>query len=135
MDKQVVIEKVKAAISNSCGMEIDTIKPESTLFDDLAITSIDMVDILYMLETEFNISLKISDIENESRGELNGAPFEIDNVITAEGLDAIKRKVPEIPGDKLKPGLTIHEIVNLITVEILANMVLFKIQQQEITQK
>jgi acyl carrier protein len=135
MNKEAVIEKVKAAISNSCGIEIESIKPESTLFDDLTITSIDMVDILYMLETEFNVSLKISDIETESRGELNGAPFEIDNVITAEGLDAIKRKVPEIPEEKLKVGLTIHEIANLITVEILANMVLFKIQQQEIAEK
>jgi acyl carrier protein len=131
MNKETVIEKVKAAISNSCGIEIENIKSESTLFDDLAITSIDMVDILYMLETEFNVSLKISDIETESRSELNGAPFEIDNVITPEGLNAIKKKVPEIPEEKLKPGLTIHEIANLITVEILANMVLFKIEQQE----
>jgi hypothetical protein len=101
------------------------------LFGDLTITSIDMVDILYMLETEFDVSLKISDIEMESRNELNGAPFEIDNVITPEGLQAIKKKVPEIPEEKLKPGLTIHEIANLMTVEILANMVLYKIQQTE----
>ncbi|OFY67272.1 MAG: hypothetical protein A3H98_02120 [Bacteroidetes bacterium RIFCSPLOWO2_02_FULL_36_8] len=127
MNEEIIFEKVKTAISNSCGIEKETILPESTLFNDLAITSIDIVDILYTLETEFNITLKISDLETESRNELKGVPFEIDNVITKEGLEVLKKRLPEISDEKLKPGITIYEIINLVTVRILCRMILFKI--------
>ncbi len=129
MDEKIVYEKVRAAISSSCGIEIEKITPESTLFNDLGITSIDVVDIMYTLETEFNITLNVSEIESEAREELLGASFEVDNVITKEGLIALKKRLPEIPEDKLKNGLTIFDIVNLITVNILCKMIIYKLNK------
>ena len=131
MNDQSIFEKVQKAISISCGIEEEKITMDATLFDDLAITSIDLVDILYYLESEFNVELKISDIEKESRKDLGNAPFEINNVLTAEGLEVLKKKLPEIPSAKIKPGLTTYDIINLITVKILCNMITMKLEQIE----
>ena len=43
---------------------------EDTLFDKLEIDSIDLVDILFELETLYDIELKISDIELKAKEEL-----------------------------------------------------------------
>jgi acyl carrier protein len=131
MKNDEIVEKVIDVIAESTGFEKEKISPSSTLFDELSINSIDMVDILYTLEMEYDISLKISDLERDSREEMEGKPFEIDNVITEEGLVVLAKKLPEIPKEKLVPGLTVNEIVKLITVETLARMVHIKIEGKE----
>ena len=131
MKIEEVIDKVIESISESTGMEKDIIRPDFTLFKELSINSIDILDILYTLEIEYDISLKISDLEKDSRKELDGKAFEIENVITPEGLEVLKKKLPEIPQEKLVPGLTVFEIIQLFTVETLAKMVLIKIEEKE----
>ncbi|MCK4344721.1 MAG: hypothetical protein KAX05_05485 [Bacteroidales bacterium] len=121
---------VQGAIADSCGIEKDTIKPENTLFNELGINSIDLIDILYTLEMEHDISLTISDIEKESRDELKGKPFEIDNVITDDALAVLKRMMPEIPSGKLKPGITVNDLIYLFTVESLCKLVINKIERK-----
>jgi acyl carrier protein len=132
MKKEEILEKVIRVIADSCGLDIGTIRPESTLFDELAVNSIDMVDILYTLEMEYDISLKISDLEKEARTELKGLPFEIDNVITDEGLKVLHNKLPEIPVDKMEKGLTVNGIIRLFTVQTLTNMLMLKIKEKEL---
>ena len=118
-------------ITESCGFKESEVKMEYTLFNELGINSIDMLDILFTLEMEYNISLKVSDLEQQSRAEMNGVPFEIDNVITDEGLDVLRKKMPELSNKALRKGITVNDIIHLLTVESLANMVLFKIENPE----
>lgn len=132
MTEQHIFEKVQDAISQSCGIALDKIKRNSTLFNELGITSIDIVDILYTLESDFSVTLTVSDMECEIRAEMNGVPYEIDNVITPEGLAALMRRLPEIPSDKLKTGLTIHEVFNFFTVESLCKMIIDKINRNDL---
>jgi acyl carrier protein len=131
MRKEEVIEKVIEVIAESTGMEAHLIRPDSTLFNELPVNSIDIVDILYSLEMEYDISLKLSDLEKQSRDAMNGKPFEIDNVVTDEGLKVLAEKMPEIPASKMVKGLTVNDIMKLITVESLANMVIYKLNSTE----
>jgi len=130
MKYEDVHAKVVEAIADSCGIDETLITNEKTLFVDLEISSIDLVDIFYTLEMEYDISMKISDMENEAIKEMDGVPFEIDNIITTEGLEALKRKMPEINAEKLVQGLTVNDIINLITVESLYQLVVLKIEQK-----
>ena len=117
MEKKEILEKVIEVIADSTGIEKEEILPGSTLFTELGINSIDMLDVLFSLEMEYDISLNVSDIEQESRGEMGGVAFEVENIITKEGLEVLKRRMPEIPPDKFVDGMTINNIISLITVE------------------
>jgi hypothetical protein len=44
-------------------------------------------------------------------------------VITAKGLEVLRRRMPEIDPDKLTEGLTMFEVIKLINIQSLANMV------------
>lgn len=125
-----VFEKVRDVISLSCGRDQDSIGLNQTVFKELGIDSIDYVDILFMLESAYGISLKVGDIERSARKEMGDIPFAINNIITPEGLELLKIKMPEIPDEKIKQGLAVHEIANLITVHTLCRMVIEKINQK-----
>lgn len=122
--------KVQEAIADSCGIDKSEIHKESSLFNDLKIDSIDMVDILYTLESEYDVELKVSDINKEAREELGDQPFEVDNIITKEGLEALKRKIPDIPEEGLELGISVHEVIKMITVKMLCNMVEIKLLEK-----
>jgi len=125
-----IIASVQEIIHQSSGVALADIQPNATLFDELAIDSIDMVDILFNLERKYGIELKISEIEQFSKAELGDEPFEVDQVITEKGLEVLRKRMPEIDPSKLVQGITIHDIIRLITVESLANMVIVQMDKK-----
>lgn len=124
-----VYEFIKNTISDSCGIETNIISPKKTLFNNLGITSIDIIDILYEIEMEYDISLKISDIEKQAKIALNGKPFSNRGILTKQAIDILKKKYPELATENLKFGISEQELINLITVEALVNMVLSKVKE------
>lgn len=118
-----IFKNVSTVIENSVGIEKGTIEMEDTLFDKLGIDSIDMVDILYELETLYGVTLKVRDIEAKAIEELGNVPYEIDGVITNEGLNVLRKHMSEIDPTAIKEGLTVHELVHLFTVHSLCKIV------------
>ena len=130
MTDNEILKTVQEVINQSSGLPLSEIHPNSTLFDELAIDSIDMVDILFNLERKYDIELKISEIEQYSKAELGDEPFEIDQIITERGLEVLRKRMPEIASEKLTTGITIHDIIRLITVQSLANMVAVQLEKK-----
>ena len=51
----MVLEKVKAILSNQFDVDVNSITPATDLLNDLGADSLDLVDMLMSLEDEFNI--------------------------------------------------------------------------------
>ena len=128
MELQNVLEKVKDCMVDSCDVERDEIALNKSLIRDLQVDSIDLIDLLYNLEKSYGISLEIGEFENVAKKEMNGTAFSVDNVITEDGLGVLKRLMPEVPMDKFKKGMTVHEIPYLFTVESLCSLVMKKVR-------
>ncbi len=130
MKVEDVLETVKTSITDSCGIPIEKIELDSPLFPGLSIDSIDLVDILYSLEKKYRISLKISDINKNARKELGDKPFDRDGVITEEGISVLRKIMPEIAPENIKPGLSVYDLMQLLTVHSLCNMVIYKLEEK-----
>ncbi len=130
MKYEDVLNFVIETIAESAGIEPEKIKPDSTLFGDLGLNSVDLVDILYTLEMEYDISLKIRDFERDAEKLLKGKPYKIDRKITEDGVRVLVQLLPELEG-KVKPGITDYDVVQLLTVGSLARMVYNKIEQEK----
>lgn len=128
MNFDSIFEKVKLVIDESCGIESKDIQLNNTLFGDLEIDSIDMVDILFELESEYNIELKISDLEKRSKEELEGKPYEIEGVLTKEGLETLRANMTEVDPALFVEGLTVHQLMNLFTVHSLCKLVAHQLE-------
>lgn len=60
----MVLEKVKAILSEQFDVEEDSITPETTITEDLGADSLDVVDLLMSIEDEFEIEIPDEEIEN-----------------------------------------------------------------------
>ena len=131
MQLEEVFENVKSVIEKSVGTPANEIALEQTLFDELGIDSIDLVDILFELEFHYDIELKISDIESRARERLGDQPYEIDGYITNDGLKVISEFMTEVKPEKFVAGLTVHQLIQLFTVHSLCKIVLYRIDEEK----
>ena len=127
MEMNEIFENVCVIIENSTGRPKDSIKMEDTLFEELGVDSIDLVDILFELETLYNVELKVSDIEQRIREELGDVPYEIDGIITSEGLEAIRKHMTEVDPASIKEGLSVNRLIQLFSVHSLCKIVHYRI--------
>ena len=60
----MVLEKVKAILSEQFDVEEDSITPDTNLSEDLEADSLDVVDLLMSIEDEFEIEVPDEEMEN-----------------------------------------------------------------------
>jgi acyl carrier protein len=60
----MIFEKVKEKIADQLGVDEDEITMESQIVDDLGADSLDVIELLMVLEEEFDIEIPDSDTEN-----------------------------------------------------------------------
>ena len=60
----MVLEKVKAIVSEQFDVEEESITPDTNLSEDLEADSLDVVDLLMSIEDEFEIEVPDEEIEN-----------------------------------------------------------------------
>ncbi len=59
----MIFEKVKSVIAEQTGIDPETITMESSFVEDLNIDSIDLIELIMMLEEEYNIEFSEDDAE------------------------------------------------------------------------
>ncbi|MCF6183163.1 MAG: phosphopantetheine-binding protein [Bacteroidales bacterium] len=64
MDKKEIIEKVNRFLTNEIEIEEDLITPEALLTKDLGIDSLDVIDIIVIVEQVFNVKIKGEELKN-----------------------------------------------------------------------
>lgn len=129
MEIKEIFKDVTEIIDESCGIEAASIKMEDTLFDELGIDSIDMVDILFEIETKYDIALKVSDLEQRTKSDDPNNPYEVESKITKAGVESIIEEMPEIDLSKVHEGMTIEELVKLINVHTLCKIIKLKLDE------
>ena len=67
----MVLEKVKAILSEQFDVEEDSVNADTNIADDLGADSLDVVDLLMSIEDEFEIEIPDEEIDNiKTVGEL-----------------------------------------------------------------
>lgn len=60
----MIFEKVKAILSDQFDVEEDTITADTSIQDDLGADSLDVVDLVMTIESEFEVEVPDEEIEN-----------------------------------------------------------------------
>ena len=68
-----VFPKVAATMADALGCDVEQVKLEASLIDDLAAESIDFLDIVFRLERAFKVKIPRNKIVEEARGDLSCA--------------------------------------------------------------
>src|SRR5213594_3160285 len=105
-----VFPKVAATMADALGCDVEQVKLEASLINDLGAESIDFLDIVFRLERAFKVKIPRGKIVEEARGELSEAEFEKGGVVSEAGLARLKTFLNEVPADRFKSPLKSAEI-------------------------
>lgn len=128
---QAIFPKVAATMADALGCDLEKVKLESSLIDDLGAESIDFLDIVFRLERAFKVKIPRGKIVEESRGELSEAEFEQGGNVTPAGLERLKAFLSEVPAERFTTPLAVATIPRLFTTETFCKLVL---RQQRATE-
>ena len=119
-----VYPKVAETIADALGCDVEDVKLNASLIEDLDAESIDFLDLVFRLERAFKIKIPRGKIVEEARGELSEAEFEQKGIVTEAGLTRLRSFLTEVPADKIKAPLKAAEIPRLFTPETFCKVVL-----------
>lgn len=123
-DVDAVFPKVAETIADALGCDVDEVKRDSSLINDLGAESIDFLDLVFRLERAFKIKIPRGKIVEDSRGTLSEAEFEQKGVVTDRGIAQLKAFLSEVPADRFRTPLKVAEIPRLFTAETFCKLVI-----------
>jgi acyl carrier protein len=121
---QQVFPKVAETIAEAIGCELEKVKLDASLIDDLGAESIDFVDIIFRLQRQFKIKIPRGKIVEEARGPLSEAEFEKAGVVSAAGEARLRAFLSEVPPERFQSPLKVADIPRLFTVETFCKLVI-----------
>lgn len=129
--REKVVQIVKEAIVESVGVRLDDIKLDSQLVNDLGADSLDLVELMYQLETRFNVSLERGAVLQRIKSKMpEDELLDKDGFLTKAGKKMIKREIPELANVDFPQGMTLNALVSYFTVEIFVNLILRILEEQ-----
>lgn len=119
-----IFPKVAETVADAIGCDVDKVKLDSSLINDLGAESIDFVDIVFRLQRQFKVKIPRGKIVEDARGDLSEAEFEQGGVVSAAGAARLRAFLSEVPPERFKSPLTVAEIPRLFTVETFCKLVI-----------
>ncbi|MEZ4464602.1 MAG: phosphopantetheine-binding protein [bacterium] len=118
-----IFEKVQAAFVEALDLDEDEVTPGARIFEDLGAESLDLLEIVFLLERAFDIKIPRGGIQEASQQGLDPSEYEVDGVLTEKALEKLKELMPEVDPDEFAPGLTANEIPRLFRVQTFVHIV------------
>ena len=126
-----IYPKVAETMADALGCDLEEVKPDASLIDELGAESIDFLDIVFRLERGFKVKIPRGKIVEEARGDLSESEFEKGGVVSDAGVARLKTFLSEVPAERFKTPMKVADIPRLFTTETFCKMV---IRQQRVAQ-
>ncbi len=124
MDVDAVYPTIAKTIADALGCDLDEVKPDASLIDDLGAESIDFLDLVFRLERAFKVKIPRGKIVDDARGDLTEAAFEQKGMVTDAGLTTLQSFLSEVPAERIKSPMKVADIPRLFTPETFAKLVI-----------
>ena len=119
-----IFPKVAETMADALGCDVEQVKLDASLIDDLGAESIDFLDIVFRLERAFKVKIPRGKIVEEARGSLSESEFEKGGQVTEAGVARLRDFLSEVPAERFKTPLLAAQIPRLFTTETFCKMVI-----------
>jgi acyl carrier protein len=107
---------VRRCVAQAIDVEVDRVRLDANLMDDLGADSLAFLDIVFRIEQAFGIEITRGEIERTARGDMSEEEFAPGGVVSEAGLARLRELLPE-GASRIRPGLRPGQILGLFTVE------------------
>ncbi len=133
MTQDEVFNKVRDAFVEALGVDDDEVEADAKVFDDLGAESLDLLEIVYLLEHSFQIQIPRDGVAEASKEDIDPSDYEVDGVLTELALEKLREVMPEVPTEEITAGLTANDIPRLFRVQTFINIVTRLLAEKGVT--
>ena len=118
-----VYPAVAEIVADALARDLEEVRLESGLIEDLGAESIDFLDIVFRLEHRFQVQIPRGKLVEDARGDLSEEEFAHDGRLTDAGLARLRAYMTEVPPGRFRARMPVAEIPLLFTVETFCRVV------------
>ncbi len=113
------VPRIIRCVAQVLAKDPNEVAPHSRLLDDLGADSLDLVELMYVLEDEFALKLDKHDLSLSAQLGLPESEVHKNDVLTDKALELLRQRYPQAQA-LLQEGVTRARLAPLLTVEALA---------------
>ena len=114
--REEILARARKTIAEALEKDVAEVRPSSSLVDDLGAESIDFLDILFRLESDFGIKIAGDEIWKGELDLANAEPAEFER-----GLKILRERMPDFPWERFQQGVSKKDLRRLITVQTIVD--------------
>ena len=118
-----VFPAVAATMADALGCDVEEVRRDASLIEDLGAESIDFLDMVFRLERAFKVKIPRGKIVENARGTLTEAEFEQNGLVTDVGLAQLRSYLSEVAPERFKTPTKVKDIPRLFTTETFCKLV------------
>ncbi len=120
---RAIFVKMLPLIEEVTAIPPEQITMESGLVEDLGAESLDLLDLSFLIEEAFGVTLEPDEFERRISERIPDGVYERDGYITEEALEELKKALPEVSAEKLKPSLAKVALPGIMNVAVFVHLV------------
>jgi acyl carrier protein len=129
--QETIGERICRCVAQVLAKAPGEISPKSRLIEELGADSLDLVELMYVLEDEFAIKLDKQDLSLSAQLGLPENEVHQNEVLTPRALELLRARHPQSL-ELLREGVTRARLASLLTVEALAAGIENKLAAKEV---
>ena len=122
MANEQIIQRVAGRVAEVLALDAGEIESGARLMEDLGADSLDLVELMYLLENEFDIRMTQQDMSLTAQLGIPEEQIHQNEVLTPRALELLRQRFPHADA-LLQQGLQRNQLASLITVEEVARAV------------
>jgi acyl carrier protein len=120
---QAVYPTVAQILADALGCDVERVRLDASLIEDLDAESIDFLDLVFRLERAFKVKIPRGKIVEDARGDLPESDFEQKGYVTEVGLKRLREFLSEVPAERFRTPMKTADIPRLFTPETFCKVV------------
>jgi acyl carrier protein len=131
MTEQEVFNKLLPLVQEITGASEQRIRMESVLVEDLGAESLDLLDLSFLIEETFGVTIAADEFERQARTGSSDAAYDRDGLLTEDAVRRLRKALPEVPPEKLQPGLPKIALPRVLNVAVFVHQIQRKLAEAE----
>jgi len=131
MTEQEVYARLVPLVHEVTCMPEERISMESVLVEDLGAESLDLLDLSFLIEEKFGVTMAADEFERQARREAPGVAYDRDGLLTEEGIARLRTALPEVPSERLQAGMPKVALPRVLSVAVFVHLIQRKLAEKE----
>ena len=123
MTEEEVFQKLLPHVREVTGVPADQIRMDSGLMDDLGAESLDLLDLSFLIEEAFGVTIAADEFERQARARMPDLVYERDGILTDEAVVALRKALPEVPPHRIHAGMPKLAVPRVLTVAVFVHLI------------